>query len=1259
MKKINMWPGVVSAMAIAVCASTAQASQLPDILVNHDGLYNGVQDTSGPAGGTFTYRAKVKHNSGDDATGVVLTQVLPVGAIYDSRSSQPSGISCSNVPSKGTKLTSSNNTITCTIGDLVDGGGFKWVDFNVILPSVSSTWKAYASAALPDPDGINDGDGSTNNFNLERNFTTNNAVDFGVKLTSDAPSTGVNNGDPYNYQIQVTNYGPTILDAGGFARVTFQVPAGAPIASYAALSGNGWTCTPASGPQPANAVISCDFLASTSGFGTGSYGAGYDLPPLTIPVQSQMGGPIGAAVSVEGFSAANTPFADGQLNNNTDSLIVQSTGTDYTDVSLTKTASPSQLDSANATPVEFTLKVKRESGALPPEQIVVTDTLPTGLTFDSLSSSNDGRWSCTHPAQGNAGTITCTWDGNAAFAGAAGSPLPDIKFTANAATGTDGGTIINTASVKVKDGTEPNTANNIDRATLTYSNRAQLSLNKTGPQRPVKKDAPFDYTLTITNDGPMTIASGKTFTLTEKPGSGLTLTGISLAPAGAINCDSSFPGTPLVGDGTASTDCVITLGQAFEKGQSLTVTVNAEVDDAGGNHKTFANTASIGANPGDRLGETVSSTTNITVSDTQADLELTKTVKSGPANGKSGDEVTYSITVTNKSGSTQNAQAVKITDVLNNLVVKDDLKKPDGTFTYPNGGFISAVVDSSPAGRDVQCSTPTGNENSRSRTLTCTVDVLAPGESVVIDVTIRPRVVTATPTATDKVEYKNSASAFSPYIHDPTISDNTDEAVIELTTLVDMTVKKQVSPTDEVAAGQPATYTVTLQNLGPSSAQGVKMEDTLPANAILVGEPTIPSGTGGSCYHDDGSGNTSTTLNGKQGGQLICSFTNAVPAGQQRVISYKLRSEGGNPKVGETLKNVVRVSTDTEETDSTNNEAEVEIALKPAELDVQIQMSHDDDGLIEGEEVEYTITIKNDNASSSYATNVVMTDLFPAAGSTATFSYVAGSLQLAGVPTSKAGYVSGVTASMDAALCGTVPAAGATSGTLQCTIPLMAPGDTVNIKFRMKAEALPAGRTTGTIFHDATVKPAETEHMPGYDALANNDTADRTSTSNRTSRPGTDVALEKEGPTGFPRAGETVMYTVTVFNYGTNPSPAGTMADTLPTGLGFVSAKLDGNNITCTPSGSTVTCALPVLPKGGKAVYTIETKVADPFTGSYPLINKAKANVAGDEDPANDEDETSTQPSPTPVPVDNPLALLALILGMGWIARRFHMRKHA
>ena len=66
----------------------------------------------------------------------------------------------------------------------------------------------------------------------------------------------------------------------------------------------------------------------------------------------------------------------------------------------------------------------------------------------------------------------------------------------------------------------------------------------------------------------------------------------------------------------------------------------------------------------------------------------------------------------------------------------------------------------------------------------------------------------------------------------------------------------------------------------------------------------------------------------------------------------------------------------------------------------------------------------------------------------------------------------------------------------------------------------------------------------------------------------------------------------------------------------------------------------------------------EPFDGSYPLINKARVSVSGDGDPDNDEDGTTTQPPPpASIPVDNPLALLALIFGVGLVARWQHGRR--
>lgn len=1193
----------------------AAFADTPDVLVNHDGLFNGVQDTSGPAGGTFTYRVKVKHNAGDDATGVTLTEVLPEGAIYVSRSSTPASISCSppagQTVNSGTVLTAANKTFTCDVGALGSADGFKWVDFNVILPTVSATWKATASAALPLPYGTSDGDGGLNNVNLDRNFTANDATDFGVKLTSDAPVGGVNNGDDYNYTIQVNNYGPTALPGGGFARVTFQVPAGAPVTA-GAIGGVGWTCTPATGPVAANALITCDFPNPP----TGSYGSGQALAPITVPVRSQMGGPIGAAVSVEGFQNASTQMADGQKGNNTDSLIVQSTGADYTDVSLTKSATPTVLDASNSNTVTYTLQARRGDGAVQPEQIVVTDVLPSGVTFLAFGA-NDARWACNQAA----GTITCTWDTNAPYTGGNNTNLPPIAFTATVPAQPSGTTIKNEGTVTVKPGTEPNTANNKGAAIVTFSNRAQLSLNKSAPQRPVKKGELFQYTITITNDGPMPIAAASPITVTDTPSADLKLVSVNAASSAGWAC-------PTAPTGTAGAAVTCENSSALAVGDSIKLVLDAKVDTLIGEYAVFSNSAATpGPVPG-RDGIAVSSTANVTVSDQSGDLVVDKAVLSAPASPKSGDAITYRISVTNKAGSTQTAQAIQITDVLKDLVHPND----GGTANYPGGGFISAVpMASFPAGTNaVTCPAPTGTDTSRTRTLTCTVDLLAPGQTVYVDVTIRPRIVTATPLATTAMTYSNSASAFSPYINDPTPADNTDPADIVMTTLVDLTVTKQVSPTTEVAAGQPATYTVTTANVGPSSAQGVTMVDTLPANAIMVGEPTVPSG--GICTHSGGA-----PMNGQQGGTMTCTWATALPTQSQYLVTYRARSVGGNPAVppapADTMDNSVVVSTTTEETDYTNNSASATIALKPAELDVQIQMSHSDDGLVLGGTTVYTITIKNDNASSSYATGVKMVDLFPATGSTATFSYQGG-LAVTGTNTAKAGYVGAVAGVVSASMCTPpTPNPGATTGQLECVIPLMAPGDTVTIKFTMKAESLPTGAKTGTIFHAATVKPVETEYMPGYDALANNSTTDRTSTSAAGAGP-VDLGVKKQGPGGIPKAGDAVTYTITVTNYGQNAmSPAGTMTDTLPAGLNFVSAASATAGATCSGtigSSAPVTCVVPSMAKGASIVYTVETTVSSPFTGSYPLVNKANVKVTGDTNPDNDNDEVKNGNPPPP-----------------------------
>lgn len=971
---------------------------------------------------------------------------------------------------------------------------------------------------------------------------------------------------------------------------------------------------------------------------------------------------------------------DGRKTNNTDSVIVQSVGPDYTDVSLAKTVTPTLLDanlSAN-NPVTYTLTVKREGGGLLPENIVVTDTLPTGVSFGAFAASNDPRWDCSHSAP----LISCTWAGGAAYTGAQNSSLPAIKFDATVPGQTAGNSVLNTANVSVKAGTEPNTANNKSSAELTFSNRAQLAISKTGPQRPVKKGEPFPYTIVLTNNGPMPIAETTQITVIDTPSEKLRLMEVDVASSAA---NAICSGLPLTGTaGGASSTCTIPVpAGGMPVGGTLQLTLNAQVDDITGEYARFTNTVTTGPLPG-RESEVVSATANATVSDRAGDLAIRKEIQTPPALAKTGQRITYRLTVTNKATSNQTAQDIKITDVLKDLVIAAD-GKTDSHTPYPNGGFISTMVvneasmpaypaaGSIPAGTtEVTCPAPSGNANSTERTLVCTVDYLAAGASVSVDVTIIPRVPTATltattpPTATTPMPYENTATAFSSYINDPTPADNTATASHSITPLVDLTVVKQVSPTLEVAAGQPATYTITTKNLGPSSAQSVKMVDTLPLNAIMVGEPNVANG--GVCTHSAGA----SPMNGRQGGTLTCEWTRDLPRGTQYVVTYKARSVGGDPVGGvhscitgtvnteAKMDNCVEVSTATEETDLTNNTASASISLKPAVLDVQIQMSHSDDGLVLGGTTEYTMTITNDSNADSYATNVRVRDLFPAEGSNATFSYQGGLAVAGSAAGIKTGYTSGVTSGLSAAICSQEPALGATTGPLECVIPLMAPGDRVTIKFTMRADSLPTGASTGTIFHSATVKPAETEYMPTVDALKNNSTTDRTSTSTRANA--VDYGVDKSVASTMFRPGDTVTYTLVVTNYGqTIPAPAATLTDALPQGLLFESVAGGTCTTPAVGTNGTVTCSVPALGKGASQTFTIVAKLDDPYTGAYPLINKARVTAPGDTNPDNDESSARTTTPPPNVAGIPTLSqwgmiLLSLLLA-GFAARRMSIRQ--
>jgi uncharacterized repeat protein (TIGR01451 family) len=1179
---------LATAAAVAAPADT-------DILVNQDGLYGGQDASAGPAGGTFTYVAKVRHNNiGPDAAGVTLTEVLPVGAVFQGYAGSAAGITCT-APAPGTVLTAANNTLTCNIGSLSPADGFKSVAFEVILPAVGTNWRAVASARMASPDYDND----QNNTGLDRNFTTTEAADLAIALS--APSSAVNGG-AFQYTVNVQNKGPSEVPAGGRTVVRFPVPNGAVITG--APSGSGWSCTPASGYPLISGELSC-----TRG---GPVAPGAVLPPITVPAIANMSGTIAGAASVKGYKDAGTEMPDGQSGNNTASASVVSSGSEFVDVSLGKQVAPTVLDAQRATEVTYTLQPRREGGSLVPRDLTVTDTLPAGVSFVGFEGSQ-APWTCGH----SNGTITCTHAGEYPVAGYAN--MQAIRFKASvAAGGTPGAQLVNQGVIGVApELNEPNTTNNTASAAVDFSNDARLRLAKAGPSRPVLAGQEFSYTITVTNTGPMPVLPGQQITVADNPVDGrMAIVGMSGTGTGAA-------------EWTCSTQsCTSTAGLAV--GASRQLTVRARVTLASG-HLNFTNNASAGVVGRDNASATTSAT--VTVSADKVDVGIVKTVVSPvpPAAIKSGEEVTYQLVVKNHSASTA-VTNVRVADRLQSLARQSDgVRLLNGNpvdeaghpvpYPYPGGGFVSSRIVS---GANASCAAPTGGVNSETRDLNCTITSMDPGAEVVIEVRIRPKRAT-------EGSYANTASAQSLDIHDADPGNDSSTASITVQALAELAAQKQVSPT-VAAAGEPLTYTVTVPNYGPSSAANVTLRDMLPADAIFIGSPTVTGG--GTC--------TPAATDGLKGGTLECAWSNPLPAGSQYTVEYKMRSRGDLAADTE-ISNTVAVDTITEELTKANNQAEAKARLKRAELDVNISMRHTADGLVLGEDTEYTITVTN--SGPSYATQVVVTDKFPTAGSSATFSYQNG-LTLAGIPGASPSW------------CGVQPASGATSGPLECTIPALAPGQSLTIRFKMRAQSLPDKASGGTIYHEASVKPFETEWLAnGDDVIVNNTTTDRTSTSRLGN--GVDLGLGKQGPAGPLDDGDTATYTLTVTNYGRDPqSPAGaSVTDVLPAGLEFVSAS---SGCSYAAASRTVTCSVPQLPKGGTVAFTLETRLDKPYKGSRPLANSATVSVPGDGNPDNDKSTTTTPLKPGPatsIPTLSQWGLLLMssllaLMALGAVRRR-------
>jgi uncharacterized repeat protein (TIGR01451 family) len=381
-------------------------------------------------------------------------------------------------------------------------------------------------------------------------------------------------------------------------------------------------------------------------------------------------------------------------------------------------------------------------------------------------------------------------------------------------------------------------------------------------------------------------------------------------------------------------------------------------------NNNYTGPATIGYTITDGIGGTNSSVITVTVL-AVADVAVSK---SGPANVFAATNFDYIITVTNLGPGS--AASLSVTDNLPSAV-----------------SFVSATVGATLNGSQLVWTNLGSLAASAATNLTVTVTAPISG-----------------------VNLTNLASGGSP-TSDPNSTNNTSSPVVTTVTPIANLAIGKTGPANVLAAGS-LTYTISVTNFGPSSANSVVVTDALPAGVIFQSASGSYTTNSGVVAWDLG-----TLVNDQ-----VSNVTVTVTA----------------PASG-TLTNVANVSSPTQDTNVFDNVTPPVITTVALLADLQIGKTAPANVLAVSN-LTYTISVTNFGPSS--ASSVVVTDALPAG---VTFvSATGGGLTNAGavvwsVGTLANGQMSNVTVTV------TAPASGTLTNVANVSSPTGDPNPTNNV----------------------------------------------------------------------------------------------------------------------------------------------------------------------------------------------------------------------
>ena len=170
---------------------------------------------------------------------------------------------------------------------------------------------------------------------------------------------------------------------------------------------------------------------------------------------------------------------------------------------------------------------------------------------------------------------------------------------------------------------------------------------------------------------------------------------------------------------------------------------------------------------------------------------------------------------------------------------------------------------------------------------------------------------------------------------------------------VDLSVALADSP-DPVNAGQNLVYTASVTNLGPNLANGVTLNDVLPAGVLFVSAGASQGSV-------------------SQSAGVVVAQLGTLQAGAAATVTIVVK-----PGVIGALNNTVSVSATELESDPVNNTATATTTVlrPPIQADLRVTLNDSPDPIVGGQPLTFTAVVNN--AGPNAATNVLLNDAIPA-----------------------------------------------------------------------------------------------------------------------------------------------------------------------------------------------------------------------------------------------------------------------------------------